>query len=221
MSSRDPKVNQGAKSFKDRIFGYFTPKNDASQPAERGINDALNPKSLSKSSSIKDDASPFPLAKAKVNDRVQIVALNCGDSNNRLMGMGLIPGAFVEIMSCTETGSIIVALHDHRLGLGAEMANQVQVIAIASSAETSKPNSHSTSGVKLQNAAIGSRLKLIGYEPTARDYKRKLLAIGLTPGTDFVVKRHAPLGDPTDIELRGFHLSLRKDEANALIVEPF
>jgi ferrous iron transport protein A len=43
--------------------------------------------------------------------------------------------------------------------------------------------------------------------------------MGLTPGIEFVVTRHAPLGDPTEIEVRGFHLSLRKDEADALLVE--
>jgi ferrous iron transport protein A len=77
-----------------------------------------------------------------------------------------------------------------------------------------------SSPVKLRDAAIGSVLRVIGYEPTARDYKRKLLAMGLTPGTELRVMRHAPLGDPTEIEVRDFHLSLRKDEADALIVTP-
>lgn len=74
--------------------------------------------------------------------------------------------------------------------------------------------------LKLRDAAIGSVLRVIGYEPTMRDYKRKLLAMGLTPGTELRVTRHAPLGDPTEIQVRGFHLSLRKDEADALIVTP-
>jgi ferrous iron transport protein A len=75
------------------------------------------------------------------------------------------------------------------------------------------------SALKLRDMRIGSRLKVVGYEPTAREYKRKLLAMGLTPGTELLVKRHAPLGDPTEVEVRGFHLSLRKGEANALMVE--
>jgi ferrous iron transport protein A len=53
-----------------------------------------------------------------------------------------------------------------------------------------------------------------------RGYKRKLLAMGLTPGTEIVVTRHAPLGDPTEIEVRGFRLSLRKGEADALQIVP-
>lgn len=76
-----------------------------------------------------------------------------------------------------------------------------------------------SAAVTLRNAAIGSTLRVVGYSPTARAYKRKLLAMGLTPGTEFIVTRHAPLGDPTQVEVRGFNLSLRKDEADALQVE--
>jgi len=43
--------------------------------------------------------------------------------------------------------------------------------------------------------------------------------MGLIKGTEFTVNRVAPLGDPVEINLRGFSLSLRKDEATALIVE--
>lgn len=42
---------------------------------------------------------------------------------------------------------------------------------------------------------------------------------GLTPGTEFTVTRYAPLGDPIEILVRGFKLSLRKDEAKTLFVE--
>lgn len=179
----------------------------------------------------------FPLSTMQVGDRLRIVSLNCGDANNRLMGMGLMPGAVLQIISCTAGGSVMVALQDQRLGLGAEMARKIQVIDAAHEFDSSQSTSSARtetmqitsrpsiqppiqpSTVKLRDAAIGSTLRVIGYEPTARDYKRKLLAMGLTPGTELRVTRHAPLGDPTEIEVRGFHLSLRKDEANALVVE--
>jgi ferrous iron transport protein A len=174
------------------------------------------------------NARVSPLSVMQVGDRVRIVSLNCGESNNRLMGMGLIPGAVLEIMSSRATGSVIVSLQDHRLGLGAEMAERIQVIDADQPIEIPQPilmtkiepmqTTPDISPVKLRDAAIGSVLRVIGYEPTARDYKRKLLAMGLTPGTQLRVTRHAPLGDPTEIEVRDFHLSLRKDEADALIV---
>jgi ferrous iron transport protein A len=72
---------------------------------------------------------------------------------------------------------------------------------------------------QLGDLAVGSTGKVIGYEKTARAYKGKLLAMGLTPGTEFTVTRYAPLGDPIEILVRGFKLSLRKDEAKTLFVE--
>jgi ferrous iron transport protein A len=66
---------------------------------------------------------------------------------------------------------------------------------------------------------VGDRGKVIGYAEGDRNYRRKLLAMGLTPGTEFHITRYAPLGDPIAIQVRGFALSLRKDEAAALRVE--
>ena len=71
----------------------------------------------------------------------------------------------------------------------------------------------------LRDLAVGSMGRVVGYEKAARGYRGKLLAMGLTPVTEFTVTRHAPLGDPVEILVRGFKLSLRKDEANALFVE--
>lgn len=52
-----------------------------------------------------------------------------------------------------------------------------------------------------------------------KKYRRKLLAMGLLKGTEFTVNRVAPLGDPVEIDVRGFSLSLRKSEVTALIVD--
>ncbi|WP_263078929.1 ferrous iron transport protein A [Endozoicomonas sp. Mp262] len=49
-------------------------------------------------------------------------------------------------------------------------------------------------------------------------YRRKLLAMGLTPGTRFKVCRVAPLGDPIQLQVRGFQLSVRRDEAASVEV---
>ena len=48
----------------------------------------------------------------------------------------------------------------------------------------------------------------------------RLLEMGLTPGIEVVVIGTAPLGDPLEIELRGYRLSLRKNEAARVDVEP-
>ena len=46
----------------------------------------------------------------------------------------------------------------------------------------------------------------------------RLLEMGITPGTNVEVVRFAPLGDPIDIKVRGYHLSLRRKEAEIIQV---
>ena len=48
----------------------------------------------------------------------------------------------------------------------------------------------------------------------------RLLEMGLVPGTEVEVVRLAPLGDPMELKVRGFLLSVRKDEASHVQVEP-
>ena len=52
------------------------------------------------------------------------------------------------------------------------------------------------------------------------DLAQRLMEMGVLPGTPVRVVRLAPLGDPIDIEIRGYHLSLRRREAAAITVEP-
>lgn len=49
---------------------------------------------------------------------------------------------------------------------------------------------------------------------------RRLLEMGLTRGTPVEIIRHAPLGDPVEIKVRGYLLSLRKCEADHIVVDP-
>lgn len=71
----------------------------------------------------------------------------------------------------------------------------------------------------LQEMKVGDTGTVSGYAKGATMYREKLLAMGLTRGTEFKVVRSAPMGDPVEILLRGFALTLRKGEATALIVE--
>lgn len=49
--------------------------------------------------------------------------------------------------------------------------------------------------------------------------RRRLFDMGLTPGAEIYLRKKAPLGDPLEITLRGYELSLRKDEAVHVEVE--
>lgn len=49
--------------------------------------------------------------------------------------------------------------------------------------------------------------------------RRRLLEMGLTPGAKLTVQKTAPLGDPMEIRIRGYHLTLRKDDAAEIEIE--
>lgn len=71
----------------------------------------------------------------------------------------------------------------------------------------------------LGDLGIGDQGRVVGFARGSRSYRNRLLAMGLTPGTVFDVVRFAPLGDPVEIRVRGFALSLRKDEAKIILVD--
>ncbi len=47
----------------------------------------------------------------------------------------------------------------------------------------------------------------------------RLLELGILPGTEIELVRYAPLGDPIDLKVRGYHLSIRKSEAALVTIE--
>ena len=49
--------------------------------------------------------------------------------------------------------------------------------------------------------------------------KRRIMDMGITKGCDILVKKVAPLGDPIEITVRGYELSLRKADAEMIIVK--
>ena len=73
--------------------------------------------------------------------------------------------------------------------------------------------------MKIKDMDIGQTGKVVGYEGQDRSYRHKLLRMGLIKRAEFKLTRKAPMGDPVEIELRGFNLTLRKAEAEVLDVE--
>lgn len=62
----------------------------------------------------------------------------------------------------------------------------------------------------------GDRIRLVGFGKTDCTYRRRLLSLGLTRGTELLVVRKAPLGCPIQVEVRGTSLTLRLEEAAQL-----
>lgn len=72
---------------------------------------------------------------------------------------------------------------------------------------------------ELRTLPEGARGRVLGFADAPPPYRRRLLAMGIVPGTELRVVRRAPLGDPIEIEVLGFHLSLRAHEAAVVRIE--
>ena len=72
--------------------------------------------------------------------------------------------------------------------------------------------------VTLDAVKVGERARLNKIEATG-DLHKRLIEMGMLPGTILSVEKVAPFGDPIDIRVRGYHLSVRKEEAALIKVE--
>lgn len=190
------------------------------------------PVQTSNASPARMTGGQLPLAMASNGDRLWVVQIKGGHRMvRRLTDVGIVQGSEITVVSRTESGSVIVALQGCRIGLGAGMAHRVIVTATQQEVDLTGIHQSSTHATQqgdsvipktlhLGALAVGQSGRIVGYERGSRAYREKLLAMGLTPGTHFTLTRQAPMGDPIELEVRGFKLSLRKGEAAALQVEP-
>ena len=70
----------------------------------------------------------------------------------------------------------------------------------------------------LREAAIGSTVKVVRINDEGA-IKRRIMDMGITRGIEIYVRKVAPLGDPVEITVRGYELSIRKADAEMVEVE--
>lgn len=70
----------------------------------------------------------------------------------------------------------------------------------------------------LKNVECGQTVKVSRLEGEGA-VRRRIMDMGITKGTEIYVRKVAPLGDPIEVTVRGYELSLRKGEAENIVVE--
>ena len=70
----------------------------------------------------------------------------------------------------------------------------------------------------LREAKIGETVKVVKLHGEGA-VKRRIMDMGITKGTDVHVRKVAPLGDPVEVTVRGYELSLRKADAEMIEVQ--
>ena len=70
----------------------------------------------------------------------------------------------------------------------------------------------------LKETSVGETVKVVKLNGSG-PVKRRIMDMGITKGVDVFVRKVAPLGDPVEVTLRGYELSLRKADAEMIEVE--
>jgi ferrous iron transport protein A len=70
----------------------------------------------------------------------------------------------------------------------------------------------------LKEIPCGETVTVVKIEG-AGPVKRRIMDMGVTKGTEIFVRKVAPLGDPVEVKVRNYELSLRKEDAESILVE--
>ena len=70
----------------------------------------------------------------------------------------------------------------------------------------------------LREVKVGETVKVLKLEGEGA-VKRRIMDMGITKGVEIYVRKVAPLGDPVEVTVRGYELSLRKADAGMVVIE--
>jgi ferrous iron transport protein A len=105
-----------------------------------------------------------------------------------------------------------IVTHRRRIYIRDVLGQNCRIVARAAS-------SRAPAAIPLASLPLGGRGRLCALE-NGSVLSRRLGELGFVPGTEVRLVRRAPLGDPIEIELRGYRVCLRSEQLVGLMVEP-
>jgi len=159
----------------------------------------------------------LPLVAARQGERLTIEEITGGSgARMRLITMGLRPGDVIDVITNLNDGQIVVALEGKRYALGRGLAQKVVVKPIAAdqSAAAADFQKETLPMSRMKEGQVGTIVKTGGNSRL----RRRLLEMGLLKGVDVYVEKYAPLKDPVELIVKGYHVSLRVEEAEKIEV---
>ena len=149
------------------------------------------------------------LAQAKQNLVYQIVKIQTKESvKNHLQNLGIIPGTKIVVVNFSGENAILL-LKNNRIAVNRELLAQIMV---------KKPESLAEAWTSLDQLTVGESATVVAIHGQGA-VKRRLMDMGVTKNVRVVIRKLAPLGDPLEITLRGYELTLRKKEAELILVQ--
>ena len=128
------------------------------------------------------------------------------DSLLHLSNLGLAAGETIEVVTKTKNSAIII-VKGSRLAFDASILDKIDLA----------PAEEDQKKIPLSELPVGHSA-IVTDIFSANETKRRLMDMGITKGTRALLRIVAPLGDPLEISLRGYELTLRKSEAQMISV---
>jgi ferrous iron transport protein A len=149
------------------------------------------------------------LAQAQMNKVYIVDSIMAVDATRKhLNNLGLVTGSKIVLLQRSGENGIVL-LHNSRIALNFDVLKQITLTEKAASQEFWLP---------LDQLSVGERATIVGIHGKGA-VKRRLMDMGLTRGVTVMVRKVAPLADPIEINIRGYELTLRKNEATLILVE--
>ena len=163
---------------------------------------------------LKERILQMHLASAKSGERLVIRSLSGGaGARMRLMSMGLRVNDEIEVISNLNQGQVVVALGNKRYVLGRGLARKIQVERLTGH----EPGIASGRSLLMSEMWEGQKgiIERVGGNGALR---RRLLEMGMVKGSEIIIVKYAPLKDPLELIVKGYHVSLRVEEAAQITV---
>ena len=129
------------------------------------------------------------------------------DSLLHLSNLGLAAGETIEVVTKTKNSAIII-VKGSRLAFDASILDKIDLA----------PAEEDQKKIPLSELPVGHSA-IVTDIFSANETKRRLMDMGITKGVEIFVRKVAPLGDPVEVTVRGYELSLRKADAEMIVVE--
>ena len=147
------------------------------------------------------------LSQIKLVTEYEIVGIDLEEASVRhLADLGIKIGSFIQVISKTNDTAILL-VRAARIALDNSILKKLDVV----------PKGSSKSSLPLSELAIGDSAYIEAIHADGA-LKRRLMDMGLTKNINVQLQKVAPLGDPLEIKLRGYDLTLRKLEASLISV---
>ena len=149
------------------------------------------------------------LAQAEVGKVYTVESVQADvQTKKHLNNLGVVAGQAVVLVNYQNQNGIVL-LHNSRIALTDTILQAIHV---------EERSANEKVWVSLDTLKVGERATIVGIHGQGA-VKRRLMDMGLTKVTVIFIRKVAPLADPIEINVRGYELTLRKSEAELILVE--